>query len=222
MSVASIADRKAKLIRKALDAVVFAGPEDSEPHELISQLNSTTSAIELKPLPTGYVSLGHHTEEDGVNWTREVENSDTRSHGSQEPTRRDITSDVSGLAVIAQETKMQTLEMFNNVDLSGVTPETDTSEVAFNRARVAKTKYYRILALAQDGAGDDAIWFARFLPRASVTEFNEQGWVKETEVQYPLTLTAYVDEALGYSIREMWAGPAMATLAAEMGFGTTP
>src|SRR5690606_40053562 len=65
-----------------------------------------------------YIPLGLHTKEEGLNWSREVENSDTTSHGSQEPTRRDITSDVSGLVVIAQETKAQVLKMFNNIERS--------------------------------------------------------------------------------------------------------
>lgn len=212
MSIASIGDRKARLIRKALDAVVFAAPEEAEPIVSLTQAGG-----ELATLPTGYVSLGHHAEEDGLNWTREVENADVRSHGSQEPTRRDIVSDVSGLTVIAQETKMQTLEMFNNVDLSGVTPD-ENGEIQFSRSTSPETRYYRILTIASDGAGDNTIYFARFLPRASVTEYAEQAWTKETELRYELTLTAYVDEEEGYAMREFWGGPGLPELLADMGF----
>lgn len=215
MSVASIGGRKNRLIRKALDAVVFAAPETADPIDALTGADG-----ELAQLPLGYVTLGHHTEEEGLNWTREVENSDVRSHGSQEPTRRDIISDVSGLAVIAQETKMQTLEMFNNVDLSDVTPDPVSGEIAFNRSTSPSTTYYRILAVAEDGAGDDKLYFARFLPRASVTEFAEQSWSKSTEVRYELTLTAYVDEDLGYSVREFVGGPGIGDYLVDMGFPT--
>src|SRR5690606_22919109 len=161
---------------------------------------------------------GHHTESEGLNWTREVENADVRSHGSQEPTRRDITSDVSGLTVIAQETKMITLEMFHNRDLSNVVADSTSGEIAYNRAVTPQTRYYRLLAVAQDGSDDDAIYFARFLPRASVTEFAEQAWSKETQLRYELTFTGYVDPDLGYAMREMIGGPGLAARLSAMGF----
>lgn len=214
MSVSALAERKSRLIRKALDAAVFCAHDDATPITAIT----TGAQAELITLDPDYVSLGHHSEEEGVNWTREVENADTRSHGSQEPTRRDITSDVSGLTVVAQETKMKTLEMFHNVDLSAVEADPTTGEIAFNRAVTPATRYYRVLTVAQDGAGDDAIYFARFLPRASVTEFSEQEWTKETELRYELSLTAYVDEDLGYAMREMWGGPGLAAVLSDMGF----
>lgn len=213
MTVSSIAGRKSRLIRKALDAVVFAAPMSAEPVTALTEADGS-----LSPLPTGYVSLGWHSEEEGLNWTREVENSDVRSHGSQEPTRRDIIQDVSGLVVVAQETKMQTLEMFNNVDLSDVTPDPTTGEIQFSRSTTPTTRYYRILTVAQDGAGDDTVYFARFLPRASVTEYAEQSWSNQTEVQYNLTLTAYVDETEGYAVREFWGGPGIFDLLEDMGF----
>jgi hypothetical protein len=215
MSIVTLAARQNKLIRKALDAVVFAAPTTSL--EVAAITTGATGA--LVTLPAGYVSLGHHTEDDGINWTREVETADVRSHGSSEPTRRDITSDVTGLVVLAQETKLQTLEMFNNVDLSTVVPDATTSEIAFNRTSQPATRYYRLLALAQDGAGDDTIYFARFCPRASISEYSDQAWSKGEEVRYPLTFTAFLDDDLGYSMREMWGGPGIADLVDDMGFG---
>lgn len=215
MSIATLAARQSTLIRKALDAVVFAAPTTAAAVTAIT----TGAGAALVTLPTEYVSLGHHTEDDGVNWTREVDTADVRSHGSSEPTRRDIVSDVTGLVVLAQETKMQTMEMFHNVDLSSVTPNVTTNEIAFNRTSQPATRYYRLLALAQDGAGSDTIYFARFCPRASISEYADQPWSKGDEVRWPLTFTAYVDDDLGYSMREMWGGPGIAALVDDMGFG---
>lgn len=215
MSIATLAARQSKLIRKALDAVVFAAPTTAAAVTAIT----TGAGATLVTLPVEYSSLGHHTEDDGINWTREVDVADVRSHGSSEPTRRDITSDVTGLVVLAQETKLQTMEMFHNVDLSTVTPDATTSEIGFNRTSQPATRYYRLLALAQDGAGADTIYFARFCPRASLTEFADQPWTKGDEVRWPLTFTAYVDDDLGYSMREMWGGPGIAALVDDMGFG---
>jgi hypothetical protein len=215
MSIATLAARQSKLIRKALDAVVFAGPSTAAAITAIT----TGAGAALVTLPTEYVSVGHHTEDDGINWTRSVDTADVRSHGSAEPTRRDITSDVTGLVVLAQESKLATMEMFHNVDLSTVTPDATTSEIAFNRSSQPATRNYRLLALAQDGAGADTIYFARFCPKASITEFADQPWTKGDEVRWPLTFTAYVDDDLGYSIREMWGGPGIAALVDDMGFG---
>jgi hypothetical protein len=214
MSIASVAARQSKLIRKAQDAVVFAAPFSAT-----AVVSLTTGAgADLTALPSGYVSLGHHTEDDGINWTREVDTADVRSHGSSEPTRRDITSDVTGIVVLAQESKLQTMEMYHNVDLSTVTPAATTNEIAFSRTSQPATRYYRLFALASDGGGEDTIYFGRFCPRASISEYADQPWTKGDEVRWPLTFTAFVDDDLGYSMREFWGGPGIAALLEDMGF----
>lgn len=214
MSIATLAARQSKLIRKAQDAVVFAAPMSSTAVTAIT----TGASSDLVTLPAGYDSLGHHTEDDGINWSREVETADVRSHGSSEPTRRDIVSDVTGLVVLAQESKMLTMEMYHNVDLSTVTPDATTSEIGFNRTSQPATRYYRLLALASDGGGADEIYFARFCPRASISEYADQPWTKGDELRWPLTFTAFVDDDLGYSMREMWGGPGIVALLTDMGF----
>lgn len=215
MSVASVAGRKASLIRKAQDAVIFSAPFSAA---AVTALTSGGSK-ELATLPSEWTPLGHHTEDDGVNWTREVDTADVRSHGSSEPTRRDITSDVTGLVVLAQESKLITMEMYHNVDLSGVTPDGTTDEIKFARSSSPATRYYRLLAVASDGAGTDTIYFARFLPRASISEYADQSWSKGDEVRWPLTFTAFVDDNLGYAIQEFWGGPGISALIDDMGFG---
>lgn len=214
MPLSTIAGRNNALIRKALDAVVFAAPLSSTAPTSLT----TGAGADLTALPAGYESLGWHTKDDGLNWTRAVETSDVTSHGSFEPTRRDIISDVSGLTMTAQETKMITLEMFHNIDLSAVTPTAVTGEIAFNRATSPATKYYRVLAVSQDGAGTDAWYFARFCPRAMISEYGEQAWTDGAELSYALTFTATLDATLGYSLREMWGGPAFRSALVSMGF----
>lgn len=214
MSIGTLADRQQKLIRKAQDAAIFAAPESADPITAIT----TGAGADLIALPTSWRSLGHHTESDGINWTRDVSSDDVRSHGSSEPTRRDISSDVTGLVVLAQETKLLSLEMFHNVDLSAITPDSTTKEITFNRSRTPSTRYWRLLAIASDGAGADTIYFARFCPRASITDYAEQPWTKGDELRYPLTFTAYVDDDLGYSMKEMWGGPGIEDLLSAMGF----
>ena len=193
---------------------MFAAPTSAEPITALT----TGSPPDLAPLPTGYESVGHHTEDDGINWSREIDTADVRSHGSPEPTRRDIVSDVSGLTVLAQESKRLTMELFHNIDLSAVEAAAGTNEIQFSRARTPATRYWRLLAVSSDGAGSDAIYFARFCPRATVTEFDDQAWSKGDEVRYPLTFTAFVDDVEGYAMREFWGGPGIAALVTDMGF----
>lgn len=184
----------------------------------VNVTTTTPGNYDLATLPSGFVTLGWHTKADGVSWTRDAATSDVESHGALEPTRRDITRDVSGLKLNAQETKMKTLEMFENVDLSSVVPTPTSGEIAWNRATQPATRYYRILAVGQDGAGTDAIYIARFCPRAMVSEYGEQTWSAENELIYPLTLTATVDSTLGYSMRTMIGGPGLKSRLVAMGF----
>lgn len=179
---------------------------------------TTPGNYELATLPAGFVSLGWHSKEQALTWTRETESSEVTSHGASEPTREDIISDVSGLQMTAQETKLQTLELYENVDLSGVVPTPVTGEVAWNRATAPATRTYRLLAVGQDGAGLDTIYIARFCPRASITERGEQEWSDQNELAYPLTWKAKVDPVLGYSMRTMLAGPGLKSRLVAMGF----
>ena len=43
---------------------------------------------------------------------------------------------------------MMTMEMYHNVDLSGVTAAATTNEIAFSRTSQPATRYYRLLAIA--------------------------------------------------------------------------
>lgn len=209
--------RRASLIRKALDAVVLIAPITSP-----AVTSITTGAggdlVDFATVHNTYVSLGRHTKDDGLAWSNNVETSDVMSHGATEPTRRDITTDTIDLQVGLQETRRQTLELVNRVDLSAVTPTATTGEIDFNKATTPQTTYYRILALGQDGFGTDRIYFARFLPRAMVSSIDSQTWSDSGELRYPVTFTATVDDVLGYSMREMWGGPAWQTALTDMGF----
>lgn len=179
---------------------------------------TTPGNYQLAPLRPGYVSLGWHTKDEALTWTNDSESSDTTAHGASEPVRRDIITDVTGLQMTALESKLITFELANNVTLSSVTPSAVTGEIAWNKATQPATRYYRLLSIGQDGVGADAIYAAKFAPRATVSERGEQQWSDQNALAYPLTWTATVDGALGYSIREIWAGPGLRSRLVAMGF----
>ncbi|MER5671159.1 hypothetical protein [Pseudonocardia alni] len=202
------------LIRKMLDAVVLVAPMSAA----VPTSFTTGATSALQSLPTDYRPIGWVTKDDGYTWSRDTDMSETTSHGSTSPTRRDINSDVAGLEMTAQQTSRLTLELSNNVDLSGVTPTATTGEITFNRATKPSTKYYRLIAIGQDGVGTDAFYNIIVLPRAMVSEYGESSWSDEDELTYPLTWTATVDPVLGYSYRQSLAGPGLKSRLVAMGF----
>lgn len=190
-------------IRKALEFAVFVKPHEDD-DELIEQVWDGTGLV----VPTGYTPGGLITKSDGGAWSRDQSTSDVTSHGHGEPTRRDITSDITGLAITLQESNRQALELFHGSDLSNV-PTDENGNLFFDKASRPSSRTYRVLALAKDGDGSEAIYFARWLPNAQVTGMGEQSWSEETEINYAITFTAYTDDAAGTSMREIWGGPGL-------------
>lgn len=212
-------DRKqAELIRKIQAAAVFLAPPGSAvPVKFTSGATAT-----LDPLPEPYNPVGLVTKDDAYSWSRSVDMAETQSHGYVDPTRRDITSNVSALAFTAQETSRSVLEAYHNLDLSTVTPDATTGELTFADPLQAQTRYPRLLAIGRDGLGANAIYVIRIMPRAILSEPGDQPWSDSDALGYPMTFTATPDSVLGYSIRYVFGGPGWKALLSKMGFATTP
>lgn len=210
MTFNDIKDHNRANIRKILEMAIFVRPwaSDSTP---VTQIWDGTDLV----LPTGFVSVGLTTKDDGATWTRDQETSDVTSHGYAQPTRRDILSDVSGVNFIGQESKLQTMELYHDMDLSSVTTDAN-GNFHFDKPSRPTSRRWEVLGLGKDGDGPDAIYVARILPEAQVTEMTEQSWAEGTEVRYPVTMTGYVHEGWGTSLREIWGGPGVDH--AAMGF----
>lgn len=202
------------LIRKVLDAVVLVAPMSVA----LPTTFTTGATSALQALPAGFRPVGWVTKDDAYTWSRDVSMSETTSHGSVEPTRRDITSDVTGLQMSAQETSRLTLELSNNVDLSDVEADAITGEITFRRPVTPSTTYWRVVAIGQDGAGDNTFYNIIVLPRAMISEYGEATWSDENELTYPLTWSATPDPELGFSYQQTLAGPGAKSRAVEMGF----
>lgn len=202
-SFAEVKGHDRKNIRKVLEMSIFAKPYVEGDDEITHVWDGSGLVV-----PTGYVPVGLTTKDDGATWTRDQESSDVTSHGYAEPTRRDIISDVSGVSFIMQETKRQSLEMYHHRSLEHVTPD-EHGNIVIDRAARPQTMHWRLLALGKDGFGSDAIYVARWLPNAQVTENADQSWSEGEEVRYPATLTAYQDDEFGTAFREIWGGPGL-------------
>lgn len=202
---------KGSNIRKILEMAIFAKPV-LDADTAIDKIWTATAGLNV---PAGYLPVGMITKDDGASWTRDQESSDVTSYGYAEPVRRDILSDVTGLSFTMQESKKLTMEMFHGLDLSAITTDAD-GNFYFDKASRPAQRKYRILAIGKDGDGPDAIYQARWLPNAQITENGEQAWSEGDEIKYPATLTAYNDEKFGTSFREIWGGPGLDH--AAMGF----
>lgn len=188
------------LIRKGLQGSIFVAPTS-----VTDEIATLKDATGLLALPAGYTDVGRITKDQGASWTRAVETSDVTSLGSATPTRTDIVSVTSGLSFTMQESKRQVFELHNGQDLSAVTYDAN-GNVSFDAPDRPADLYYRVLALFKDGEGADAVYFAKWLPRAKVTDTGEQSWNESNEIQYPVTLRAFVDDSVGTAVRTLWAG----------------
>ncbi|GEL19361.1 phage tail tube protein [Pseudonocardia asaccharolytica] len=217
-----IQQKQNELIRKWVAASMFVAPETAAvPTTLTTYTAGPPETIELAALPVGppaYVDLGLVTKDDGYSWGNEWDVSETTSHGYADPTRRDILTNTSTVGFTAQETKKTVLEMFHNVDLSAVTPDTDSGEVTFAKPLQQATRYYRAFFIGRDGVGPQTIYMGALYPRAMVSETGEQTGSEESEYAYPMTLTATPDQALGTSVRFFFGGPGWKALLTKMGF----
>lgn len=191
------------LIFKAKRGSVFVAPFASDP---ITSLTDTTDKL-LTALPTGYTDVGW-TSDDGAQFSRDVETSDITGWGSVEPLRSDITQDTTTLQIACYELKKTTLGLYTGADMSAVTPAAN-GEIHIDKPADPGSLYYRVLAVAVDRNEDGEVYYARFLPRAKVTDYDDQNLQSsdDSPVTFPVTLTSYVDEVLGYSERTIVAGP---------------
>ncbi|MFJ5156315.1 phage tail protein [Streptomyces sp. NPDC088353] len=202
-----------ELIRKQLEGSTFIAPITSS---AVSALTGPDKA--LLALPSGYNDLGWMSD-DGAQFSSDVSTSDVTSWGAVEPTRRDVTSDVTTLQVNLQETSKHTLGLYTGVDMSAVVPDPTSGEVAISKPDRPPLRFWRVLTIGVDMGDAGEIYTARFLPRASVSDKSDQSFNNgDDPMGYPVTLTGYLDSTLGYSERWYFGGPGWEALLTKMGF----
>ena len=174
--------------------------------------------INLKLLPTGMDDLGWLST-DGAAFSRDVNTSDVQSWGSVTPTRSDVTSDTSTMAVTAQETKLLTIGLATGADLAAVTPDAQTGEVRVEKPTRPTSRHYRALSVAVDLGDGGEIYVARYFPRAKVTNYAEQAMGGgDDPITWGVTLTGEEDSDLGFSESWLFGGAGWNALLEDMGF----
>jgi hypothetical protein len=202
-----------QLIRKALRGAGFVAPYATAALETISGADSALV------IPTGYVSLGKLTS-DGAERSTEQEVSSLRGWGDSADARRDIDGETNSVNITAMETKKRVIELYENVDLTGLVPDAN-GEISFDKPATPISRDWRFLCLAKDinkANGLEVYCGIHFLK----TNFSQNGSQNlqpgDNALQYPLTANALHDPAAGTAVRIFWAGPGLAGLTTAMGF----
>lgn len=206
----------AALIMKSLEVGVFIAPYSAA---TITTLTDPTDKL-LMALPSGWGDLGWLSD-DGAQISRDINTSDITGAGSVEPLRSDITSDTPSLQVACLETNVRSLGLHIGVDMTAVTPDATSGEVSVAAPTRPANKFYRVLAIGVDlvdGSGE--YYVARYLPRAKVTDVDDQSYQSsdDSPVTWAATLTGMKDPVLGYAQKYYFGGPGWYAKLADMGF----
>lgn len=211
----ALSTRNEDLIRKSLDAIVFVAPMDTTP---MTVLTSGASGA-LQTLPDGYTDIGWMDASNAVNLATGVTASPVDSFGSLYPTRSDITKMNQTIATTCQETNATTMGLYSQVDMSTVTSDPVTGEIAYADPVRPTTINYRLFILWLDLSGTDTIYGGISFPRVSVTALADMKMdAGISAMARGVTFTSYPDHTLGYARKNFLGGPGIKARAAAMGF----
>lgn len=205
------------LIRKSTNGSVFRAPASADTISEVDLFDATTGDLKSSGLPAGYTDLGFTTDA-GAQFGRAVTESDITSWQSTTPTRSDTTADTTTLQVACQETKLATIGLYTGADESTITAGVN-GVVRIDKPATPTARYYRVLSLAVDEQSEGEIVIARYLPNAKVTAFDNQAFDKsDNAVLWPVTLTGFLDDTLGFTESYMFGGAGWLARLAAMGF----
>lgn len=215
----SLQNRKSQLIRKAKEGSVFIDEISSD--LILSITEGTESALSLPPTLASR-DLGWLTE-DGVGFSGEIGESTINSFGATEPTRREVTTDTTSVAVTAQETNIVTIGLYTGNDLEALVPDPTTGELIVTKPPRPRLQHFRVLALSVDEHEGQELYIARYLPRATLSRNPEQAYTAgDAATTWGMTFTSTLDNEAGYSERYFFGGPGWKALLGDMGFNAEP
>lgn len=217
-----VANLQAQLTTKIQRLHLFKAPMTAAIPEHITAMNG--SVVELLELDTddGWVDMGLIGSDDAPTWSRDMDTEDLMAIGFRDAVRTEITSDVANLSATFLEKNRHVIETYDNIDLSGVTPDPQTGEIKWVRPSDAPLIKSRYAAYGQDGAGADRVWMVKILTAGVIDAVEDQTWGGEGFLTWPVTLKGLVDTTVGTSMITYMGGPGIKAQLAAMGFETTP
>ncbi|NKR42003.1 hypothetical protein [Prescottella equi] len=216
-----VARHQRELILKPKRMHIYGMPMSVDPIQAITE----GSSAQLAELPEGAFDFGLLLKDDAITLTREVEKDDINAIGYSNPVMSDFISDVSGIQFTGLEANRYNIQNNLGVDLSAMTADPVTGEVAFDQPAVAEILQLRYLLMAQFNTGVDRIYLARLLYCGEVAEMGEQTLSDAGgALTWPTKVNAMVDPVHGVSVRHFFAGPGWDRVLEDAGFkkGTAP
>lgn len=200
-----------KLMRRAQTVLGYLAPMTAEP---VTKLYDGTGFVTI---PEDYIPVGLVSRENPYSFPSEAEWFEATSIGHSSPTRRDPTSATRTINYTAQETKRVNLEMAYGIDLSNQEQDAD-GEVGYAHPELPVTLERRLLVIAWDPKHGG--WaMGRFYPHVETAEFPDITWGGDSLIEYETTLSAKMDDDLGYPLWEIpVAGPGALAAREALGF----
>ncbi|GAA3727329.1 phage tail protein [Streptomyces tremellae] len=210
-----VADLHNELIRKALSSAILAADLDTPPLAVADLFDTDGN---LKTLPEGYLAIGLTTD-DGITFSSDLSISNVTSAQSVEPSRSDVDSDTLTAQFVPQETRQAGIALYEGLPLA--TLGDVGTQWTWDRPATPLNPYRRLLFIALDyGDSGLPIYVVKHLPRARLTDRDDEQWARSDETNRSVTLTAYRDSTLGTSCRNWVDGPGWRAMAAGSGGGT--
>lgn len=205
------------LLRKALNGGIHVADVGATAPTLATTFNSVTGA--LCGIPAGFADIGY-LDATGAKFARTVKTAEITSWQTTNPTRVDVTSDEVTCTFVPQETNLQTVAMFYGIEASTITT-TPTANGAFTiqKPLIPDEIYRRVMVFGVDEDNDGETIIIRFLPRAKITSYTDQTFANDANpIEYGVTVTAFVDETLGFSEEVFFGGAGWLAKLTAMGF----
>lgn len=204
------------LIRKMVGGgAILLAPIDTEIGDDFAMTDTDGS---LKLLE-GFRGLGRIAKAGAPNFTPEDTEETVETWGELEPSRSDVTLSKLTVTATLQDTRKETLALAANrtfAEMDAIKAAAN-GELSFTDNPIPTSIEYRAFYLGVDGVGDDAFFFGRLLPRIKITR-GPENWDPTQAVNYPLTVTAFKDNTLGYSSKRFYGGPGAKKRLEAMGF----
>lgn len=212
----ALASQQDALLRKSLNG----GVQIADPTCAALTLDTLFATNgDVLALPTGWGDLGWISS-DGAKFSRSAKTSDITPWGSASPARSDVTTDTVTAAFTPLETNARTIAFFNGVALATIATTPDASgAIELDRPALPPSRYWRLAAFGVDEDNDGETIIVRFLPKAKITDYGDQTLSNgDDPLDYPVTVTAYVDDVLGYSEAVFYGGAGWLAKLTAMGF----
>ncbi len=143
--------------------------------------------------------------------------SEVRGWGASTFVRRDTKSRDLQTQFAALETRKLTKELYTGLTMPSTVSA--AGEVRLDHPDRPATRYWSMLAIGTDGTGSDAFHTAKWYPKCSVVDRDDEVQNDDDDpTMYNVTLGAVLDEAAGVTQSEFWFGPGLLSRAVAMGF----